>query len=169
MSKILRKSSFYRESGSTCLDYKMTPDYKWISKLPKPSSLLYSHSLYVTFRPFAVLPGLVSSLAPMTVVGLDTLSTFQCSYRAGWIPSSIVSEWDGFAPRWYSLLMMPVERLLSKIPTKSYDLNTMFHIRMQEKWVSQLPKGRDWQNLVARGANRSTGFASPCLLAEQAI
>ena len=33
--------------------------------------------------------------------------------------------------------MMPVERLLSKIPTKSYDLNTMFHIRMQEKWVSQ--------------------------------
>ena len=33
--------------------------------------------------------------------------------------------------------MMPVERLLSKTPTKSYDLNTMFHIRMQEKWVPQ--------------------------------
>ena len=33
--------------------------------------------------------------------------------------------------------MMPVEGLLSKIPTKSYDFNTMLHIRMQEKWVSQ--------------------------------
>lgn len=33
--------------------------------------------------------------------------------------------------------MMPVERLLFKIPTKSYDFNTMFHIRMEEKSVSQ--------------------------------
>ena len=33
--------------------------------------------------------------------------------------------------------MIPVERLLSKIPTKSCDSNTMFQIRMQGKWVSQ--------------------------------
>ena len=30
-----------------------------------------------------------------------------------------------------------MERLLSKIPTKSYDSNTMLQIRMQGKWISQ--------------------------------